>query len=229
MRDAFADAAQGLAAVGLGHRLGHYPAQLSGGEQQRVAIARAFIAGPKLLLADEPTGNLDGATGRLVIDCLFEHQARHGTTLLLITHDASLAERCERQIRLADGQVVEDRAHRPDASRRCKTRTVTASSWRYAFRLARRELRGGLRGLRVFLACLVLGRRRDRRDRLARRLADRRHHGQRARAARRRRRGAARLSPGRCRRAAFLAQSGTVSEIASLRAMARTPDGADGA
>jgi putative ABC transport system ATP-binding protein len=111
--DAFADAAQGLASVGLGHRLGHFPAQLSGGEQQRVAIARAFIAGPQLLLADEPTGNLDGATGRLVIDCLFEHQARHGTTLLLITHDASLAERCERQIRLADGQIVEDRATAP--------------------------------------------------------------------------------------------------------------------
>jgi putative ABC transport system ATP-binding protein len=111
--DAFAAAAQGLASVGLGDRLAHYPAQLSGGEQQRVAIARAFIAGPKLLLADEPTGNLDGATGRLVIDCLFEHQARHGTTLLLITHDASLAERCQRQIRLADGHVVEDRRTAP--------------------------------------------------------------------------------------------------------------------
>jgi putative ABC transport system ATP-binding protein len=106
--DAFGAAERGLAAVGLGHRLGHYPAQLSGGEQQRAAIARAFIAGPKLLLADEPTGNLDGATGQLVIDCLFEHQARHGTTLLLITHDASLAERCERQIRLIDGRIVED-------------------------------------------------------------------------------------------------------------------------
>lgn len=108
-RDAFAAAAQGLAAVGLGHRLGHYPAQLSGGEQQRVAIARAFIAGPMLLLADEPTGNLDGATGSLVIDCLFEQRVRHGTALLLITHDQSLAERCERQIRLADGRIVDDR------------------------------------------------------------------------------------------------------------------------
>ena len=108
-RDAFAAAAQSLTAVGLGDRLTHYPGQLSGGEQQRVAIARAFIAGPKLLLADEPTGNLDAATGRLVIDCLFEHQARHDTTLLLITHDPSVAERCERQIHLLDGKVIEDR------------------------------------------------------------------------------------------------------------------------
>ena len=108
-RDAFAAAAQSLTAVGLGDRLTHYPGQLSGGEQQRVAIARAFIAGPKLLLADEPTGSLDAATGRLVIDCLFEHQARHDTTLLLITHDPSVAERCERQIHLLDGKVIEDR------------------------------------------------------------------------------------------------------------------------
>jgi putative ABC transport system ATP-binding protein len=108
-RDAFAAAAKALATVELGHRLTHYPAQLSGGEQQRVAIARAFIAGPKLLLADEPTGNLDDATGRLVIDCLFDQQARHGTTLLLITHDASIAERCERRVHLLDGRIVEDR------------------------------------------------------------------------------------------------------------------------
>jgi putative ABC transport system ATP-binding protein len=112
-RDAFSAAAQGLAEVGLGHRLTHYPGQLSGGEQQRVAIARAFIAEPKLLLADEPTGNLDAATGRLVIDCLFEHQTRHGTTLLLITHDASVAERCERQIHLLDGRIIEDRHTAP--------------------------------------------------------------------------------------------------------------------
>ncbi len=112
-RDAFAAAERGLMAVGLGHRLGHYPAQLSGGEQQRVAIARAFIAGPKLLLADEPTGNLDAATGGLITDCLFEQRARRGTTLLLITHDESLAERCARRIRLADGSIAEDRAAAP--------------------------------------------------------------------------------------------------------------------
>jgi putative ABC transport system ATP-binding protein len=107
--DAFADAAAALAAVGLGHRVSHYPAQLSGGEQQRVAIARAFIGGPKLLLADEPTGNLDAATGGLVIDCLFEHHARLGTALVLITHDPAIAERCARQVRLLDGRIVEDR------------------------------------------------------------------------------------------------------------------------
>ena len=107
-RDAFSAAAEGLAAVGLGHRLNHYPGQLSGGEQQRVAIARAFVAGPKLLLADEPTGNLDADTGRLVIDCLFEHQARHDTTLLLITHDPGIADRCKRRVQLLDGRIIED-------------------------------------------------------------------------------------------------------------------------
>jgi len=97
-----------LGRVGLGHRLAHYPGQLSGGEQQRVAIARAFVAEPALLLADEPTGNLDGATGREVIDCLFAEQARLGSGLLLITHDAGLAARCERQLQLADGRLVGD-------------------------------------------------------------------------------------------------------------------------
>jgi putative ABC transport system ATP-binding protein len=116
-RDAFAAAAAALDRVGLGHRTGHYPAELSGGEQQRVAIARAFVAGPQLLLADEPTGNLDGATGALVIDCLFAEQARHGTALLLITHDPALAERCERQLHLLDGRIVDDR-RRPAALRR---------------------------------------------------------------------------------------------------------------
>jgi putative ABC transport system ATP-binding protein len=109
-RDAFAAASAGLAAVGLGERLSHYPAQLSGGEQQRTAIARAFVAAPRLLLADEPTGNLDAATGAVVIDCLFEQQARHGTTLLLITHDEALAGRCARRVQLRDGRIVEDRA-----------------------------------------------------------------------------------------------------------------------
>ena len=106
-KDAFAVAEAGLEAVGLKDRLLHYPSQLSGGEQQRVAIARAFAPRPKLLLADEPTGNLDGDTGKQVIDLLFALHAEHGTTLLLITHDAALAARCARIIRMRDGKIVE--------------------------------------------------------------------------------------------------------------------------
>ena len=114
-RDALAAAEEALARVGLGHRLGHYPGQLSGGEQQRVAMARAFVAGPVLLLADEPTGNLDGATGRIVIDCLFEEHGRRGSGLLLITHEAGLAERCDRQLHLEDGRIVGETRHAPPA------------------------------------------------------------------------------------------------------------------
>ena len=108
--DAFAAAQAGLEAVGLGARVLHYPAQLSGGEQQRVAIARAFVARPKLLLADEPTGNLDGATGRIVMDLMFRLRAEHGTALLLITHDHDLARRCDRIVGLADGRVAGEEA-----------------------------------------------------------------------------------------------------------------------
>ena len=105
--DAFDRAAECLAAVGVGHRGGHYPAQLSGGEQQRVALARAVVAKPDLLLADEPTGNLDGATGRAIIDLMFDARARLGTTLMLVTHDAAVAERCDRIVHLADGRVTD--------------------------------------------------------------------------------------------------------------------------
>ena len=105
-RDAFEAARAGLEEVGLGPRVLHYPAQLSGGEQQRVAIARAFVTAPKLLLADEPTGNLDGATGRLVIELLFRLRAERGTALLLITHDSELARRCDRIVALADGAIA---------------------------------------------------------------------------------------------------------------------------
>jgi putative ABC transport system ATP-binding protein len=104
-RDAGERARAALDSVGLSHRLLHYPEQLSGGEQQRVALARAFVIEPKLLLADEPTGNLDGATGRVIIDLMFDLRARHGTTLMLITHDRTLAGRCDRIIHLADGRV----------------------------------------------------------------------------------------------------------------------------
>jgi putative ABC transport system ATP-binding protein len=106
-RDAFARAEAELEAVGLGHRLGHYPGQLSGGEQQRVALARAFVVAPRLLLADEPTGNLDGETGRHIIDLMFALRAERGTTLLLITHDPVIAARCARVARLVDGRIVD--------------------------------------------------------------------------------------------------------------------------
>jgi putative ABC transport system ATP-binding protein len=104
--DAFKHARAGLEAVGLGHRLGHYPGQLSGGEQQRVALARAFAGEPPLLFADEPTGNLDTATGHSIIELLFTLRARRHTTLVLITHDRELAARCDRMVRLHDGRVV---------------------------------------------------------------------------------------------------------------------------
>jgi putative ABC transport system ATP-binding protein len=107
-RDAFERAEAALAAVGLGHRLGHYPGQLSGGEQQRVALARATVAEPPLLLADEPTGNLDRATGQQVMELLFDLRARLGTTLLLITHDPLLAARCGRVVQMEDGLITGD-------------------------------------------------------------------------------------------------------------------------
>ena len=108
MPDAKARAEAELAAVGLGARLGHYPAQLSGGEQQRVAIARALAPKPALVFADEPTGNLDAATGSSVMDLLFARRAEAGATLIVITHDAALAARCERVVTLADGSIASD-------------------------------------------------------------------------------------------------------------------------
>jgi len=107
VRDARARAREALDAVGLTPRRRHYPAQLSGGEQQRVAIARAFVHGPRLLFADEPTGNLDQRTGRHVADLLFALNRDRRTTLVLVTHDAALAARCQRRIELAEGRVVD--------------------------------------------------------------------------------------------------------------------------
>ena len=106
--DVFDRARDVLHAVGLGHRLDHYPSQLSGGEQQRVAVARAFAPEPSILLADEPTGNLDGETGKQVMNLLFDMHRRLGTTMVLISHDPALAARCDRTVRLVDGLVVED-------------------------------------------------------------------------------------------------------------------------
>ena len=97
-----------LARVGLGERLGHYPRQLSGGEQQRVAVARAFVTGPSLLFADEPTGNLDTATGQAIIELLFALNQDAGTTLVLVTHDGNLARRCGRTLRIEGGRLAAD-------------------------------------------------------------------------------------------------------------------------
>ncbi len=103
--DARERAAAALEAAGLAERMRHFPSQLSGGEQQRVALARAFVAGPKLLLADEPTGNLDQETGRRIIDLLFGLQQDQGTTLILVTHDRQLADRCDRVVHMAAGRL----------------------------------------------------------------------------------------------------------------------------
>ncbi|MBU3076307.1 ABC transporter ATP-binding protein [Sphingomonas quercus] len=107
--DAFARAEAELVAVGLGGRLGHYPAQLSGGEQQRVAIARATAPAPELIFADEPTGNLDATTGAQIMDLLFARQRERGATLFVITHDPALAARCARVVEMGDGRIISDR------------------------------------------------------------------------------------------------------------------------
>ena len=107
-RDAAARSRAVLERVGLGERLGHYPRQLSGGEQQRVAVARAFVVEPKLLFADEPTGNLDSTTGEHVIELLFEMNRERGTTLVLVTHDADLAKRCDRRLHIAAGAITHE-------------------------------------------------------------------------------------------------------------------------
>ena len=110
VQNAFEIARRELEAVGLGERLNHYPGQLSGGEQQRVAIARALAPAPALLIADEPTGNLDAETGRQIADLIFRSQAERGSTLLLVTHDAALAARCSRQVHVRSGMIEGDSA-----------------------------------------------------------------------------------------------------------------------
>ncbi|MBO6506348.1 MAG: ABC transporter ATP-binding protein [Kordiimonadaceae bacterium] len=108
VNDAFDIASKELELVGLAHRMDHYPAQMSGGEQQRVALARALAPQPSILFGDEPTGNLDGKTGRDVIDLIFDLSKSRGSTLILVTHDPALADRCDRVISMADGRIVDD-------------------------------------------------------------------------------------------------------------------------
>ncbi|QFS82091.1 Macrolide export ATP-binding/permease protein MacB [Roseivivax sp. THAF40] len=107
-KDAFDKARAELDAIGIGHRADHYPAQMSGGEQQRVALARAAAPRPEILLADEPTGNLDGVNGEAIMDMLFGLRDRHGATLVLVTHAPALADRCDRVVTLTDGRVKKD-------------------------------------------------------------------------------------------------------------------------
>jgi putative ABC transport system ATP-binding protein len=114
--DARAAATEMLCRVGLGERLGHYPRVLSGGEQQRVALARAFVVRPALLLADEPTGSLDFATGARVMDLMFDMNRELGTTLVLVTHDRAIAARCDRQLRMAAGRIEDMGAQQRDAA-----------------------------------------------------------------------------------------------------------------
>jgi putative ABC transport system ATP-binding protein len=115
-RDAFPRARDELTAVGLAERLSHYPAQLSGGEQQRVALARALAPDPAILVADEPTGNLDETTGASIVEMLFRLRKERGSTLVLVTHDMGLAARCDRMIRIRSGRIEPDAARATDAA-----------------------------------------------------------------------------------------------------------------
>jgi putative ABC transport system ATP-binding protein len=163
--DAFKKAQAELEAVGLGTRLHHYPAQMSGGEQQRVAVARALVVEPEILIADEPTGNLDDSTGAQIVDLMFSAQRDRKTTLVLVTHDPALAEKCDRVIRVRSGR---NRRNHSKPGRRARAGDRMSGfvsgehgrnnqTFRLALRFALRELRGGLKGFYIFIACIALG------------------------------------------------------------------------
>src|SRR5439155_13880024 len=154
--DAHERAARELAAVGLSERQHHYPAELSGGEQQRVALTRALAPNPAILIADEPTGNLDETTGAEIIDLLFAGHAQRGTTLVLVTHDVALAARCDRVVRLRSGRI-EAAPKRTGVEAQSTSLSRGHSGGPLPLRFAARELRGGLRGFYVFIACIALG------------------------------------------------------------------------
>ena len=134
-----------LEAVGLAERMDHYPVQLSGGEQQRVALARAFVVDPPIVMADEPTGNLDSANGRLVLDLLLERNSRAGATLVLVTHDPEIAARADRKIVLKDGMVIEDTLPSQPVealvAKRAQTMADRALSWQRAAAIGWRDLK----------------------------------------------------------------------------------------
>jgi len=142
-----------LQRVGLGHREQHYPSQLSGGEQQRVAIARALVHGPPLVLADEPTGNLDKRTGVTVSDLLFELHDNLGSTLIVVTHDERMASRCDRQLQLDEGRLMERRRRAMDGRRIAEG----VPRMRFLVKLAWQDLSASGHALWVFCACLALG------------------------------------------------------------------------
>ena len=152
--------------VGLAERVDHFPAELSGGEQQRVAIARALSRRPRLILADEPTGNLDGKTGRQIVELLFGMKEKLSATLVLVTHDERLARMTERLIRMGDGRIATDARPAADGAGRgtmtfaldIPAGKADRTGGRAAIlRIGARELRGGLSGFRIFIACLALG------------------------------------------------------------------------
>ena len=218
-----------LAEVGLAHRADHFPAQLSGGEQQRVAIARALSPRPQIILADEPTGNLDGKTGEQVVDLLFGLQRRRQATLVLVTHDLKLAERCGRLVRMADGRDRRRgaRARHDGRGLRASAPAPASRGLPLALSLALREQRNGLRGFYVFIACVALG------------VAVITGVGALADALRAsfERQGEALLGgdvtlarphrPAEGAEREWLWRQGRVSETATLRAMARRPDGSE--
>ena len=192
--------------MGLILRTDHYPGQLSGGEQQRVALARALAPGPQILFADEPTGNLDSATGAGIADLIFALNAERGATLFLVTHEESLARRCGRMLRMADGKVDRD------------------EHLRLALRFARRELRGGFAGFRIFFLCLLLGSRRHRRRGIAERRLPHRPAGPGPGAAGRRCLGQSGAPPRQRRGTEIPERAGHASRSAlSMRAMAYAP------